>query len=55
MHPEMSEITRKEVLARVRRRYASAALEYKGKLIDEAVEFMQTGQNLRKQRGEMGS
>jgi hypothetical protein len=37
MHPEMSEITRKEVLAKLRRRYAAAGLEYKGKLIDEAV------------------
>src|SRR5215831_5477869 len=37
MHPEMSEITRKEVLARMRRRYASAGLEHKAKLIDEAV------------------
>jgi hypothetical protein len=39
MHPEMSEIARKEVLTRMRRRYASAGLEYKGKLIDEAVEL----------------
>jgi hypothetical protein len=39
MHPEMSEITRKEVLVRMRRRYAAAGLEYKGKLIDEAVEL----------------
>ena len=39
MHPEMSEITRKEVLARMRRRYASAGLEHKAKLIDEAVEL----------------
>ena len=39
MHPEMSEITRKEVLAKMRRRYVSAGLEYKGKLIDEAVEL----------------
>src|SRR5262249_22443741 len=39
MHPEMSEITRKEVLAKLRRRYAAAGQEYKGKLIDEAVEL----------------
>lgn len=39
MHPEMSEITRKEVLARLRRRYASAGMEHKSKLIDEAVEL----------------
>lgn len=39
MHPEMSEITRKEVLAKMRRRYGAAGLEYKGKLIDEAVEL----------------
>jgi hypothetical protein len=39
MHPEMSEITRKEVLAKLRRRYAAAGLEYKGKLINEAVEL----------------
>jgi len=37
MHPEMSEITRKEVLAKMRRRYATAGLEHKAKLIDEAV------------------
>ena len=39
MHPEMSEITRKEVLAKLRRRYATAGLEYKTKLIDEAVDL----------------
>jgi hypothetical protein len=39
MHPEMSEITRKEVLAKLQRRYVAAGLEYKGKLIDEAVEL----------------
>jgi hypothetical protein len=39
MHPEMSEITRKEVLAKMRWRYATAGLEYKGKLIDEAMEL----------------
>ena len=39
MHPEMSETTRKEVLAKMRWRYATAGLEYKGKLIDEAVEL----------------
>jgi hypothetical protein len=39
MHPEMSELTRKEVLAKLRWRYATAGLEYKGKLIDEAVEL----------------
>jgi hypothetical protein len=39
MHPEMSEITRKEVLGKLRRRYASAGLEYKTKLIDEAVDL----------------
>jgi hypothetical protein len=39
MHPEMSEITRKEVLAKLRRRYVAAGLEYKGKLINEAVEL----------------
>ena len=39
MHPEMSEITRKEVLNKMRRRYATAGLVYKGKLIDEVVEL----------------
>ncbi|HLH53912.1 MAG TPA: integrase [Verrucomicrobiae bacterium] len=35
----MSEITRKEVLAKMRRRYVAAGLEYKGKLINQAVEL----------------
>lgn len=39
MHPEMSEITRKEVLAKMRGRYATAGLEYKTKLINEAVDL----------------
>lgn len=39
MHPEMSEITRREVLAKMRRRYPKAGLEHKAKLIDEAVEL----------------
>lgn len=39
MHLEMSEKTRKEVVAKLRRRYASAGLEHKGKLIDQAVEL----------------
>jgi hypothetical protein len=39
MHPEMSELTRKEVMTELRRRYATAGLEYKGKLIDQAVEL----------------
>lgn len=39
MHPEMSEITRKEVLSRMRQRYRNAGLEYKTRLIDEAVEL----------------
>jgi hypothetical protein len=39
MHPEMSEITRKEVLAKLCRRYATAGLEHKTKLIDQAVEL----------------
>lgn len=39
MHPEMSEITRQEVLAKLRRRYTNAGLEHKAKLIDEAVEL----------------
>ncbi len=39
MHPEMSELTRKEVLTKLRWRYATAGLEHKGKLIDEAVEL----------------
>jgi hypothetical protein len=39
MHPEMSEKTRQEVLSRMRYRYRGAGLEYKTRLIDEAVEL----------------
>jgi hypothetical protein len=40
MHSDMSKETKKEVLARLRRRYATAGQEYKGKLLDEAVEML---------------
>jgi len=40
MHNEMSKETKEEVLARLRRRYASAGAEHKGKLLDQAVEVL---------------
>jgi len=40
MHNEMSKETKEEVLARLRRRYATAGGEHKGKLLDQAVEVL---------------
>ena len=40
MHEDMSKETKEEVLARLRRRYASAGREHKGKLLDQAVELL---------------
>src|SRR5678816_3287237 len=40
MHNEMSKETKEEVLARLRRRYATAGAEHKGKLLDQAVEVL---------------
>lgn len=37
MDIQMSQNTRKEVLAKMRRRYARAGRQYKGKIIDEIV------------------
>jgi hypothetical protein len=39
MHPEMSQITRKEILSKMQVRYGRAGLEYKTKLLDEVVEL----------------
>ena len=39
MNTEMSKITRQEVLAQKRDRYARAGKEHKGKIIDELVEL----------------
>ena len=39
MNTEMSEITRQEVLARKRDRYARAGKEHKGKIITELMEL----------------
>jgi hypothetical protein len=39
MNPEMSEITRQEVLAKKRARYARAGKEHKPKILDELVEL----------------
>ena len=39
MHPEISQITRKEILSKLQARYARAGQEYKTKLIDEVVEL----------------
>jgi hypothetical protein len=39
MHPEMSELTRKEVLAKLRNHYLRAGTEYKTELINQAVEL----------------
>jgi hypothetical protein len=40
MHNEMSQKTRQEVLARLRRSYARAGLAYRGQLLDQAVELL---------------
>lgn len=39
MHPDMSELTRKEVLTKLQRHYLRAGPEYKSKLITQAVEL----------------
>ena len=39
MHPEMSQLTRNEVLAKMQQRYDRAGLEYKSRLITQAVEL----------------
>ena len=40
MDKSMSQTTRKEILKRLRRRYGSAGLEHKGKLLDQAQELL---------------
>ena len=40
MHSDMSKETKQEVLTRLRRRYATAGAEHKGKLLDQAVELL---------------
>src|SRR5437899_12256965 len=40
MHNDMSKETREQILARVRRRYITAGLEHKSKLLDQAVELL---------------
>jgi hypothetical protein len=40
MHDDMSTETKAQVLARLRRRYATAGLEHKSKLLDQAVELL---------------
>ena len=40
MHNGMSKETKEEVMARLRRRYATAGAEHKGKLLDQAVELV---------------
>jgi hypothetical protein len=40
MHSDMSKETKQEVLARLRRRYATAGGQHKGKLLDQAVELL---------------
>jgi hypothetical protein len=40
MHSDMSKETKEQVLARLRRRYATAGMEHKGKLLDQAVEWL---------------
>jgi hypothetical protein len=40
MHDDMSTETKEQVLARLRWRYATAGLEHKGKLLDQAVELL---------------
>lgn len=40
MHNDMSKETKEQILGRLRRRYASAGSEHKGKLLDQAVELL---------------
>lgn len=40
MHTDMSQKTKQEVLARLRRRYVKAGLEYRSRLLDQAVELL---------------
>jgi hypothetical protein len=40
MHNEMSKETKEQILARLRRRYITAGLEHKSKLLDQAVELL---------------
>jgi hypothetical protein len=40
MHNDMSKETKEQILARLRRRYVTAGLEHKGKLLDQAVELL---------------
>jgi hypothetical protein len=40
MHSDMSKETKVQLLARLRRRYATAGPEHKGKLLDQAVELL---------------
>ena len=40
MHNEMSKETKEQVLVRLKRRYATAGLEHKTKLVDQAVELL---------------
>jgi len=39
MHSEMSQLTRKEILGKLRKRYERAGVEYKSRLITEVVEL----------------
>jgi hypothetical protein len=40
MHSDMSKETKDQILARLRRRYATAGVEHKGKLLDQAIELL---------------
>lgn len=40
MHSDMSKETKVQILARLRRRYASAGVQHKAKLLDQAVELL---------------
>ncbi len=39
MHPEMSQLTRKQIINKMRQRYECAGAEYKSRLITEVVEL----------------
>jgi len=40
MHSDMSKETKDQILVRLRRRYATAGVEHKGKLLDQAIELL---------------
>ena len=47
MDKDMNQTTRKQVLEQLRRRYETAGVEHKGKLLDQAVQLLGFGSESR--------